>query len=99
MRRAPYSNTRPPSHAMSASARTRALEITELAVPHPVMAVDVSPAYIFRKVGSEDGVTILFDEIDGANLVSWTVWGGRIYRANDLISRIRCQTDAITSGS
>jgi hypothetical protein len=75
MRRAPYSNTRPPSHAMSASARTRALEITELAVPHPVMAVDVSPAYIFRKVGSEDGVTILFDEIDGANLVSWTVWG------------------------
>jgi hypothetical protein len=28
------------------------------------MAVNVSPAYLFRKVGSEEGVTILFDEID-----------------------------------
>ena len=49
-----------------ASGKTRALEITELLVPNPVVAVNVSPAYLFRKVGnSEDGVaTILFDEID-----------------------------------
>ena len=47
-----------------ASGKTRALEVTELMVPNPVCAVNVSPAYLFRKVGSEDGVTILFDEID-----------------------------------
>jgi hypothetical protein len=47
-----------------ASGKTRALEITELLVPNPVSAVNVSPAYLFRKVGNEEGVTILFDEID-----------------------------------
>jgi hypothetical protein len=48
-----------------ASGKSRALEVTELLVPRPVMAVNVSPAYLFRKVGSEDGrPTILFDEID-----------------------------------
>lgn len=47
-----------------ASGKTRALEASELLVPNPVMAVNVSPAYLFRKVGSEEGVTILFDEID-----------------------------------
>jgi hypothetical protein len=48
-----------------ASGKTRALEITELLVPNPVEAVNVSPAYLFRKVGSEDGPpTILFDEVD-----------------------------------
>ena len=48
-----------------ASGKSRALEVTELLVPCPVMAVNVSPAYMFRKVGSEDGLpTILFDEID-----------------------------------
>jgi hypothetical protein len=46
------------------SGKTRALEITELLVPHPVQAVNVSPSYLFRKVGSEEGATILFDEID-----------------------------------
>jgi hypothetical protein len=47
------------------SGKTRALELTELVVPNPVCAVNVSPAYLFRKVGSEDGKpTILFDEID-----------------------------------
>jgi hypothetical protein len=50
--------------AEPASGKTRALEITELLVPNPVCAVNVSPAYLFRKVGSEEGVTILFDEID-----------------------------------
>lgn len=48
-----------------ASGKTRALEITELLVPSPVSAVNVSPAYLFRKVGTDEGnVTILFDEID-----------------------------------
>ena len=54
-----------------ASGKTRLLEITELLVPNPVEAVNVTPAYLFRKVGGEDGPpTILFDEID-------TVFGPR----------------------
>jgi hypothetical protein len=44
--------------------KTRALEVTELLVPNPVSAVNVTPAYLFRKVGDEEGATILFDEID-----------------------------------
>jgi hypothetical protein len=50
--------------AEPASGKTRALEVTELLVPNPVVTVNVSPAYLFRKVGSEDGATILFDEVD-----------------------------------
>src|SRR6516164_1084806 len=47
------------------SGKTRALEVTELLVPDPVVAVNVTPAYLFRKVGGADGQpTILFDEID-----------------------------------
>lgn len=49
----------------SSSGKTRALEITETLVPRPVEAVNVTPAYLFRKVGGPDGApTILFDEID-----------------------------------
>jgi len=48
-----------------ASGKTRSMEVSELLVPNPVAAVNVTPAYLFRKVGSEDGPpTILFDEID-----------------------------------
>ncbi len=48
-----------------ASGKTRAIELTELLVPNPVEAVNVTPAYLFRKVGSEDGLpTVLYDEID-----------------------------------
>jgi len=48
-----------------ASGKTRALEVAELLVPNPVEAINVSPAYLFRKVGGEDGLpTVLFDEID-----------------------------------
>jgi hypothetical protein len=50
--------------AEPASGKTRALEITELLVPNPVATVNVTPAYLFRKVGSEGGATILFDEVD-----------------------------------
>ncbi len=47
------------------SGKTRALEITENLVPRPVEAVNVTPAYLFRKVADESGrPTILFDEID-----------------------------------
>src|SRR5215472_5276289 len=44
--------------------KSRALEITELLVPNPVAAINVSPAYLFRKIGDEEGVTLLYDEID-----------------------------------
>jgi hypothetical protein len=48
-----------------ASGKTRLLEITALLVPNPVEAINVSVAYLFRKVGSEEGPpTILFDEIE-----------------------------------
>jgi hypothetical protein len=49
-----------------ASGKTRALEVSELLVPNPVEAVNVSPAYLFRKVGGQEGglPTILYDEID-----------------------------------
>src|SRR5262245_13571424 len=45
------------------SGKTRALEVSELLVPNPVEAINVTPAYLFRKVG-EGRPTILFDEID-----------------------------------
>jgi Protein of unknown function (DUF3631) len=51
--------------AEPSSGKTRALEVTELLVPRPVTAVNVSPAYLFRKVADEKGApTILYDEID-----------------------------------
>jgi hypothetical protein len=63
--------------AEPASGKTRALEVTELLVPNPVATVNVTPAYLFRKVGSEDGATILFDEID-------TVFGPRAKDNEDI---------------
>jgi len=46
------------------SGKTRALEITQMLVPNPVMGMNVTPAYMFRKVGDENKPTILFDELD-----------------------------------
>src|SRR5262245_22851269 len=48
-----------------ASGKSRALEVSELLVPNAVETINVSPAYLFRKVG-DDGAkpTLLFDEID-----------------------------------
>jgi len=61
------------------SGKTRAIEVTELLVPLPVEAINVTPAYLFRKVGDEDGApTILFDEID-------TVFGPRAKKDNEEI--------------
>jgi hypothetical protein len=48
-----------------ASGKTRGLEATELLVPNPVEAVNVTAAYLFRKVDDDAGrPTILYDEID-----------------------------------
>jgi hypothetical protein len=47
------------------SGKSRALEITELLTPRPVLNVNASPAYLFRKVSDPQGrPTILYDEID-----------------------------------
>jgi hypothetical protein len=45
------------------SGKTRALEVTELLVPGPIMSISISPAALTRKVAA-GGVTILYDEID-----------------------------------
>jgi len=48
-----------------ASGKSRALEVTEALVPRPVHSVNVTPAYLFRKVADPEGrPTILYDEID-----------------------------------
>jgi Protein of unknown function (DUF3631) len=47
------------------SGKSRVLEVSELLVPRPVEAVNVTPAYLFRKVSDPEGrPTILYDEID-----------------------------------
>jgi hypothetical protein len=61
-----------------ASGKSRALEVTELLVPLPVEAVNVTAAYLFRKVGADVGrPTILYDEID-------TVFGPRAKENEDI---------------
>jgi hypothetical protein len=51
--------------AEPASGKTRALEVTLLLVPNPVLVANMSATYLFRKVGENAGaVTILVDEID-----------------------------------
>jgi hypothetical protein len=48
-----------------ASGKTRALEVSELLVPHPMHAVNATPAALFRAVKDlATRPTILFDEID-----------------------------------
>ncbi len=60
------------------SGKTRALEVTELLVPRPVLAVNTSPAYLFRKVSDEAGSpTVLYDEID-------TVFGPKARENEDI---------------
>jgi hypothetical protein len=47
------------------SGKTRLLEVTSLMVPNPIEAVNVTPAYLIRKMGSPEGPpTVLYDEID-----------------------------------
>lgn len=53
------------------SGKTRGLEITETLVPRPVLTVSATPAYLIRKVSSDEGrPVILQDEAD-------TVWGAK----------------------
>jgi hypothetical protein len=47
------------------SGKTRALEVTEPLVPRPVQSINVTAAYLFRKVSDPEGPpTLLYDEID-----------------------------------
>jgi len=47
------------------SGKSRALEVTEPLVPRPVISVNASAAYVFRKISDEAGLpTLLMDEID-----------------------------------
>jgi len=49
-----------------ASGKSRALEVTELLVPSAIIAVNATPAYLFRRIGDDERPlpTVLFDEID-----------------------------------
>lgn len=59
------------------SGKSRALEVTEPLVPRPVITVNSTPAYVFRKISDPAGSpTLLFDEID-------TVFTGKVGDAND----------------
>jgi hypothetical protein len=47
------------------SGKTRAMELTETLVPRPVEAINVTSAYLFRKISDPNGLpTVLHDEID-----------------------------------
>jgi hypothetical protein len=46
------------------SGKTRALEVTALFVPNPILSISASPAVIVRLV-NKGKATILYDEIDG----------------------------------
>lgn len=59
------------------SGKSRALEVTELLVPRPMPAVNVSVSYLYRSVSSEDGApTILYDEVD-------TIFGAKTSSENE----------------
>ena len=60
------------------SGKTRALEIIETLVPNPMLAVNATPAALFRAIGdTEHPPTVLFDEID-------TVFGPKAKDNEDL---------------
>src|SRR5262245_50997543 len=47
------------------SGKTRALEVSELLVPNAVETVNMSSAYLFRRIGADAGMpTLLMDEVD-----------------------------------
>lgn len=60
------------------SGKTRALEVCEMLVPTPLLTVNVTPAYLIRKLADEERPTLLFDEID-------TVFGPRAKSDNEEI--------------
>lgn len=59
------------------SGKTRALEVTEHLVAHGVLAIDVTPAYLIRRVSSSPMPTLLYDEID-------TVFGPKAKEHEDI---------------
>jgi hypothetical protein len=60
------------------SGKTRILEVSELLVPNAVEAVNMSSAYLFRRINSEDGLpTILYDEVDA-------LFGGKSQTAEEI---------------
>ena len=59
------------------SGKTRALEVTEPLVPNPVHAVNVTPAYLIRKVGENHLPTILYDEVD-------TLFGSKVQDTGEI---------------
>ena len=63
------------------SGKSRVLEVIKDLVPNPIWAVDVTPAYLFRKIGEINAAgdqppTILYDEID-------TVFGPKAKNNNE----------------
>src|SRR5262249_17929821 len=65
-----------------ASGKTRALEVTDNLVPNPVESINVTPAYLIRKIGNQaERPTLLYDEID-------TVFGPRAKKDNEDIRAI-----------
>jgi hypothetical protein len=47
------------------SGKSRCMELTEALVPRPVLSVNSTVAYVFRKISDEAGLpTLLMDEID-----------------------------------
>ena len=65
-----------------ASGKTRALEVTANLVPNPVESINVTPAYLIRKIGNQaERPTLLYDEID-------TVFGPRAKKDNEDVRAI-----------
>src|SRR4051794_18478384 len=76
----PYWDSTPRIAFLSAepnSGKTRALEVTEHLVINATHAVNVSPAYLFRKIGDDLPCVLLFDEID-------TVFGAKARENEDI---------------
>lgn len=47
------------------SGKSRCMELTEALVPRPVLSVNATPAYVFRKISDPEGLpTLLIDECD-----------------------------------
>ena len=65
-----------------ASGKTRALEVTANLVPNPVELINVTPAYLIRKIGNQaERPTLLYDEID-------TVFGLKAKKDNEDVRAI-----------
>jgi len=75
------------------SGKSRCLEMTELLTPNPVLSMNVSPAYIYRKISAVPDAlpTILFDEID-------TVFGAKAGVNEELRGADQCRSSSQRDG-